>query len=640
MTAQAERRTAAAGSSANSPGSSRLIAAHGIVVPLWVSQLPMLCNLLLAGPTELESRDHRQQPALHAFAIVPGWQSSHVSSPSLRAGNMNTGVNPRPLTGGSGLKTSPQPSSSANSPFSMATVAATVMTAMAFMRAAGADAKRRRDPRWSVRSTSGALPIFSRLARQAGSKNVVAGAQADKIVIAPGEQWRKWATFACCFFGYSVFYFTRQSLSYTAPVLKDAMGWSGLAELGKLSSLFPLAYGTSRFIGGVLGDRMSPKNVFLFGLVACGGLNVAFGCSNNLFWFSLFWVLNGSLQGLGAPPCVKMLTNWFDASERGFWWAIWHASINLGGFLIPFLAGGLAQTYGWRYGMWGPGFVALASAAICFVLMKDGPDSMMKAKKAAAAAAAARAAPVEATGDAAKDEAAKAAAAAAPAEEKKVGLVDFLFKNPMMWSLAGAYSLQYICRTGMQLWGVFFLLSQGVPSAAKAAALFSGFELGGFFGNLTAGSLSDKLLARSKPEDGQAGQRAKVACAYLSSVALLLPLFMKAPPSQTWLQYGLLFLIGHSVAGTQLLLPLIAAEVAPPHLLATSNGFMGWIGYFGAASAGLPLSVMVQQVGWGGFFAFMAGAAILGGLLLFSIKNAKSWRQLQQQQATPEPAVA
>ncbi|CAE8597231.1 unnamed protein product [Polarella glacialis] len=116
----------------------------------------------------------------------------------------------------------------------------------------------------------------------------------------------------------SVCYFTRQSLSYTAPVLRQAMGWKGLTELGQLSSLFPLAYGSSRFLGGVLGDLMSPKKVFVLGLSVCSLLNIAFGLSSTLPQFAFFWFLNGCFQGLVAPPCVKMITNWFDPKERGF----------------------------------------------------------------------------------------------------------------------------------------------------------------------------------------------------------------------------------------------------------------------------------------------------------------------------------
>ncbi len=112
-----------------------------------------------------------------------------------------------------------------------------------------------------------------------------------------GLQYGKWFTFWACFFGYSVCYFTRQSLSYTAPVLRQAMGWKGLSEIGKLQSLFPLAYGSSRFLGGLLGDLMSPKRVFALGLCVCSLLNIAFGLSSTLPQFAVLWLLNGCFQG-------------------------------------------------------------------------------------------------------------------------------------------------------------------------------------------------------------------------------------------------------------------------------------------------------------------------------------------------------
>lgn len=426
----------------------------------------------------------------------------------------------------------------------------------------------------------------------------------------------KWITFWCCFFGYSVCYFTRQSLSYTAPFLKRAMGWEGLAQLGQLSSLFPLAYGSSRFLGGVLGDRLSPSKVFCLGLSVCGMLNVAFALSSTLPMFAAFWFVNGCFQGLVAPPCVKMITNWFDPKERGFWWSIWHASINLGGFLIPFLAGGLAENFGWRYGMLGPGALAVGMAGLCLVLMRDGPTTQEKR-------------PAEAS----KDDGSAKAAVKPETTKKKVGLVDGLLSQPTQWALGVAYMLVYVCRQGLGIWGVFYLMHSGVPSAAKAAALFSGFELGGFLGNLTAGACSDFLLRRAKPGEGEAGQRAKVVGAYFLATLVLLPLMARCPSSWPWVQYALLLGLGHFLCGSQLLLPLIAAEVAPKELTSTATGFIGWVGYFGAAMSGLPLSRVVQGLGWGWYFSILTAAAGLGAALLVPLTGLKSYRQLEAAKA-------
>ncbi|CAK8998340.1 Probable hexose phosphate transport protein [Durusdinium trenchii] len=425
---------------------------------------------------------------------------------------------------------------------------------------------------------------------------------------------KKWLTFWACFFGYSVCYFTRQSLSYTAPVLRQAMGWKGLAEIGKLQSLFPLAYGSSSFLavnivvqksesllgflGGLLGDLLSPKRVFALGLCVCSLLNIAFGMSSTLPQFAFFWLLNGCFQGLAAPPCVKMITNWFDPKERGFWWSVWHASINLGGFLCPFFAGGLAGTYGWRYGMLGPGFLGLLTVALCYLAMSDGPKAT--------------------SGTSAKKEVVKT--------EPEVSLMEGILLNPVQWALGLAYMLVYVCRQGLSVWGIFYLMQTGGLSPAKAAALFSGFELGGFVGNLTAGSLSDLLLRRARPGAGDVGQRAKVVCIYFLATLLLVPALRQCP-NWPWLQYILLLGLGHFLSGAQLLLPLVANESAPKAWSTTATGFIGWVGYFGAALSGFPLARVVQALGWPYYFSLLTFAAGSGALLVLPLRNLRSWKQ-------------
>eukprot|EP00435_Cladocopium_sp_Y103_P041310 s2034_g11.t1 len=411
-------------------------------------------------------------------------------------------------------------------------------------------------------------------------------------------KYGKWFTFWACFFGYSVCYFTRQSLSYTAPVLRQAMGWKGLSEIGKLQSLFPLAYGSSRFLGGLLGDLLSPKRVFALGLCVCSLLNIAFGLSSTLPQFAVFWLLNGCFQGLAAPPCVKMITNWFDPEERGFWWSVWHASINLGGFLCPFFAGGLAGHFGWRYGMLGPGFLGLATVVLCYLAMSDGPKAAKVEKSV-------------------KGEA---------KPEPEVSLMDGIILNPVQWALGIAYMLVYVCRQGLSVWAIFYLMQMGSLSPAKAAALFSGFELGGFLGNLTAGTLSDFLLRRARPGAGDVGQRAKVVCIYFIATLLLLPA-LRGCPNLPWLQYLLLLGLGHFLCGAQLLLPLVANESAPKAWSTTATGFIGWIGYFGAALSGFPLSRVVQSLGWSSYFTVLTVAAGAGALLVLPLRNLRSWKQ-------------
>ena len=39
--------------------------------------------------------------------------------------------------------------------------------------------------------------------------------------------------------------------------------------------------------------------------------NVAFGLSSAVVAFGLIWKLNGWFQGMGFPPCARLMTHWF-----------------------------------------------------------------------------------------------------------------------------------------------------------------------------------------------------------------------------------------------------------------------------------------------------------------------------------------
>lgn len=76
-------------------------------------------------------------------------------------------------------------------------------------------------------------------------------------------------------------------------------------QVGSLTSLFPIAYGFSKFVSGVLGARTSPRVMLAGGLIATALVNIAFGAGNSLPWFLTFWAINGILQAslCAAFPC-------------------------------------------------------------------------------------------------------------------------------------------------------------------------------------------------------------------------------------------------------------------------------------------------------------------------------------------------
>lgn len=421
---------------------------------------------------------------------------------------------------------------------------------------------------------------------------------------------RRLVVFVGIVLGYSCYYLTRNSLTYTAPVMvADPKLAMDITQIGAMTSIFPIAYGMSKFVSGVLGARFSPSVLLAGGLMATALINIAFGFGTSLAWFCFFWALNGTLQGVGGPCCARILTTWFASKERGTYWGMWNIAHNLGGFAAPLVAGGFAKSMGWKWGMFAPGIIGLVVGCFVLIACKDKPEDLGFP-------------PVE-------------PAAAKPADGKDKPkpnvlkqLVNNVLKNPFIWGMALTYFFIYIVRQGVTSWFVFYLIKEkGVADAAQAAVRVSGLELGGLVGSLIAGRLSDMMINNSKKGEGAVGKRVQVVMAYTVGIAASLMCFQHIPATAAALQWFNVFMIGFFLYGPQMLIGLCGAELVGPDSVGASEGFLGWIAYLGAANAGIPLSIIVKEYGWASYFNTLVGACALALLLLSPMTGLKSFVQ-------------
>lgn len=387
---------------------------------------------------------------------------------------------------------------------------------------------------------------------------------------------------------------TRNSLTYVAPAMVAPVGGvAGLdiTSVGLITSLFPLCYGASKFVAGVLGDRFDPRTLLAAGLLVTALANIAFGLSSALWAFCALWCVNGLVQGCGAPSCAKMLTAWFAAGERGTYWGLWNLSHNLGGFCAPLLAGSAARSLGWRMGFFAPGAVGLCVSAAVYAICRSAPEDLGYAPVEEPLDPAPERAPLPSPpASTAQRPTAPTGPRARPALLASLGLVA---RDLRIWLLALTYLCVYVVRQGVTSWSVFYLLDTGRAADAGAAALrVTGLELGGLGGSLIAGKLSDALVARAS--SGRVGMRIRVVIGYLVALALALAAFARVPVGAAGLQWLAVFAIGAALYGPQMLVGLCGAEIVGRGSVGASEGLLGLIAYFGAAMAGLPLATLVK----------------------------------------------
>src|SRR5262245_59014443 len=137
--------------------------------------------------------------------------------------------------------------------------------------------------------------------------------------------------------GYGAFYFVRKNLSVALPVMGKSLG-IGKADLGLFLTLHGVLYGISKFANGVIVDRADGRKFMALGLAASAVINVGFVFCVGLFdslpttilVMGFVWTLNGWVQGMGFPPCARLLTHWFSPKELATKMSFWNASHSMG----------------------------------------------------------------------------------------------------------------------------------------------------------------------------------------------------------------------------------------------------------------------------------------------------------------------
>lgn len=395
-------------------------------------------------------------------------------------------------------------------------------------------------------------------------------------------------------FGYAFYYFTRKSFTFAMPGMIQDLGFDK-TQLGILGSILYISYGVSKFASGIVADKTSPRYLMALGLIITGILNIFFGLSSSLFFFALFWGLNGWFQGFGWAPCTRFLTQWYSHSERGSWWSICNLSHNIGGFLIPWIVGISSQYLGWRYALFVPGALCIAMGFILMMSLRDTPQSLG----------------LPSIGKFRNDQADLVEAGPKdPNSSARHILVDYVLKNPYIWTLAIAYFFVYVVRTGANDWTALFLVEAKGYSRIGANGCVSFFDVGGFFGNLAAGWCSDRLFS---------AKRGPVNALFSIGTALAVFAFWLIPQGYPILDSCAMFSIGFMVFGPQMMIGLAAAELSHKNAAATSVGFVGIFAYMGAACAGYPLAAITQDLGWNGFFWTLSACSAISILLLMPL---------------------
>ena len=415
----------------------------------------------------------------------------------------------------------------------------------------------------------------------------------------------RWQVFIGIFIGYAGFYIVRKNFSMAIPMLAPFGFEKG--ELGIVLSMNAIAYGFSKFVMASISDRSNAQRFLPLGLV-CAAISMLFmivpvqwlGAEHKGAAIALMAALNflvGWFNGMGWPPCGRVMTHWFSIKERGTWMSFWNCAHNVGGALVGPMAVYGAMWFGsWFYGantdyyfLIGtyafPAAVAVLVAVLAYLMIRDTPQSCGLPSIE------------EWSGHAAKNY--------SKADEKALSVSEIfktVLSNKLLWYIAFANAFVYMVRYGCLDWAPTILKEQGVDLKEAGWAYFA-YEMAAIPGTIFCGWLSDKVFQ---------GRRALPTIIFMALVAVAIVVYWQFFNNFT-VVIGCLIAIGFLIYGPVMLIGVQALDLAPKNAAGTAAGLTGFMGYVlgTAILANVVIGYVAENAGWDWTFILLLIACAL-----------------------------
>lgn len=388
--------------------------------------------------------------------------------------------------------------------------------------------------------------------------------------------------------GYGAFYFVRKNLSVAQPFIESELHITK-TNLGIFLTLNGVLYGISKFLNGMLADRADARKFMALALAVSALLNLGFGFSSTFVWMGMFWMLNGWFQGMGYPPCARVLTHWFSPREIATKMSWWNSSHCLGSSGILILCAYLMTHFNnWRMCFWVPAAIAMAMAGLLLLYLRDTPESVGLPELP----------------DSHVEETPRDTAGETEAHSAFIGRR--VFGNKYIWLFSAANFFVYTLRYSVFDWGPTMLKEAKHVTIVHASWMIVGFECAGLVGMLLTGWMTDRFFK---------GRCAPICTASMLMCGVVTFLFWKAPTNMAWANTALLAALGFFVYIPQALVAVAVVNLATKRAAATAVGLTSIFGYASTVLSGWGLGALVQHYSWGHAFPCLIGIALAGAAL-------------------------
>ena len=165
-------------------------------------------------------------------------------------------------------------------------------------------------------------------------------------------------------------------------------GNSGKILLGTLDTIYLGFYAIFMFPMGRLAETFNKRYFLFFGMVMTSvfvtltGLAYYFKSHSMVYWSSIY-ALQGVFQSTGWPTVVGIMGNWCGHGKRGLIMGLWNAHTSVGNIVGSLLAAASLNIGGagelgdsgsnWAMAFFMPAIMMFTVAILCFVFLKEHP---------------------------------------------------------------------------------------------------------------------------------------------------------------------------------------------------------------------------------------------------------------------------
>lgn len=404
---------------------------------------------------------------------------------------------------------------------------------------------------------------------------------------------------------YAAMYMARYNFAFANKALSDEYGFSR-TQVGWIITFSTLLYGLSAIFNGPIADKIGGRRAMLIGAAGACIWNLTFGLGAYmgflgtgtllLAFLATIWSLNMYFQSYSALALIKVNAGWFHVAERGRFSAIFGSMIQSGRAAVyALMTAGAIVALPWQWKFFLPAMIVAVFFVLTFLFVQNSPV------------------------DAGLGEFDPEDATSSDTEAITLKYVARkIFTNPIAITIAAAEFCTGLVRKGFEEWFPRYMtevqhLGMDSPIFQKNAMVI---VVAGIAGAFAAGYMSDIVFKHRRPPVAFIGYMLQVISLAIVWQAPSITAVIVAFTVNSFA----ISMVHSMLSGTA------SMDFGGKRAAATAAGMFDGMQYLGGSLMGVGGGWLIDSFGWSAWAPSMIGFAVIGGLLMLPLWNARPRR--------------